>query len=238
MATATASKLLKFHLTHTSSNRKTGPIPVSTSSKATCPDSCPFLGNGCYAESGPLAIHSAAVTAGTRGVPWAEFLQLIRNLPPHQLWRHNQSGDLYRPGNAIGRTALAQLVEANRGRRGFTYSHHKRTPRTVEAFRAATANGFTVNASCHTEAEADAAIADGLRAVFIVPADDARTTWETAGGNRAVVCPAQRFERMDCATCQLCQARPQNVAIAFKAHGTSRRKVEAVISAAAAAANG
>jgi len=236
MTPATAP--LKFHLTRTSSNRKTGPIPVSTSSKATCPDSCPFLGNGCYAESGPLAIHSAAVTAGTRGVPWTEFLQLIRNLPRHQLWRHNQSGDLYRPGNAIGRTALAQLVEANQGRRGFTYSHHKLTPHTIQAFKTATAQGFTVNASCETETAADAAMAHGLRAVFVVSANETRTSWQTAGGNRAVVCPAQRFERMDCATCQLCQSRPQNVAVAFKAHGTSRRKVEAVIAAAAAAANG
>jgi hypothetical protein len=99
----------------------------------------------------------------------------------------------------------------------------------MEAFRAATANGFTVNASCHTEPEADAAMADGLRAVFIVPADDPRTTWETAGGNRAVVCPAQRFEGMTCQRCQLCHARPSNVAVVFRAHGNGRRKVETVL---------
>lgn len=237
-ATATATAPLKFHLTRTSSNSKTGPIPVSTSSRATCADSCPFRGHGCYADSGPLAIHWSAVTAGTRGVPWADFLQLIRNLPPHQLWRHNQAGDLYRPGNAVGQTALNQLVEANRGRRGFTYSHHPLTARTIQAFKTATAQGFTVNASCETETAADAAMAHGLRAVFVVPADESRTSWQTAGGNRAVVCPAQRFDRMDCATCQLCQSRPQHVAIAFRAHGTGRRKVESVIAAAAAAANG
>jgi hypothetical protein len=47
---------LRFHLTRVSSNAKTGKIPVSTSSKATCPATCPFMGNGCYAASGPLAI--------------------------------------------------------------------------------------------------------------------------------------------------------------------------------------
>jgi len=229
--------MLKFHLTRTSANAKTGPIPVSTSSRATCPDSCPFRGNGCYADSGPLAIHWSAVTAGSRGVPWADFLQLISNLPPRQLWRHNQAGDLYRPGTITGQTALAQLVEANHGRRGFTYSHHRLTAGTIQTFKSATAQGFTVNASCETEGAADVAIAHGLRAVFVVPSTETRTSWQTEGGNRAVVCPAQRLDRMDCATCKLCQARPQNVAIAFKAHGTSRRKVEAVL-AAATAANG
>lgn len=228
---------LRFHLTLRSSNAKTGPIPVSTSSAETCPshDICPFKGNGCYAESGPLAIHWRKVTQGLRGVPWQEFLRAIRDLPKGQLWRHNQAGDLWKPGTAMGRADLAQLVEANRGRRGFTYSHHKRTPSTVQAFRAATANGFTVNASCHSEAAADAAMADGLRAVFVVSAAESRAQWVTAGGNRAIVCPAQRFAGMTCERCQLCASRPSQVAIAFRAHGTQWRAVEAALSTFAGA---
>lgn len=226
---ATAGRL-RYHLTAVSSNRKTGPIPVSTSSRATCdPTACPYFGNGCYAETGPQALHWRKVTEGSRGVPWADFLQLIRRLPVGQLWRHNAAGDLWKPGTVTGRAALAQLVEANRGRKGYTYSHHRRTPATVQAFKAATANGFTVNASCQTETEADAAMADGLRAVFVVPSDDQRTQWETAGGNRAVLCPAQRFDAMDCNRCRLCQSRPSNIAVVFRAHGTGRRKVEAVL---------
>jgi hypothetical protein len=164
-------------------------------------------------------------------MPWEHFLAAIAALPSGQLWRHNQAGDLYRPGTVIGRKALAQLVEANYGKRGYTYSHHKRTASTIQAFKAATANGFTVNASCQTEQEADGAIASGLRAVFVVPADEIRTAWDTPDGNRAVVCPAQRVEGMDCATCKLCQSRPENIAIAFKAHGNGKRKVEAAIAA-------
>jgi hypothetical protein len=221
----------RFHLTARSANAKTGPIPVSTSPAQTCPsgDICPFKGNGCYAERGPLALHWRAVTEGRRGVPWAEFLASIRALQPGQLWRHNQAGDLYRPGTVTGRAALAALVDANRGRRGFTYSHHRRTPAVAQAFRAATA-------SCHSETEADAAIADGLRAVFVVAADDPRTIWRTAGGYRAVVCPAQRFDAITCERCRLCQARPQNVTVVFRAHGTGAAAIERAI--AAAGANG
>jgi hypothetical protein len=231
MAIPTISGRLRFHLTVRSGNAKTGPIPVSTSSAKTCPTTCPFMGNGCYAASGPLALHWKAVTAGKRGNPWQEFLADVAALPAGQIWRHNAAGDLYRPGTVIGRTALAQLVAANRGKRGYTYSHHKRTPATVAAFKAATANGFTVNASCETVAGADHAIAQGLRAVFVVPSTETRTAWDTPDGNRAVLCPAQRIDGLTCEKCRLCQSRPQNVAVAFKAHGTGRRKVEAVLAA-------
>lgn len=232
--TPAPSGALRFHLTLRSANAKTGPIPVSTSSAATCPSAavCPFKGNGCYAERGPLALHWRAVTEGRRGQPWAAFLDAIRALPAGQLWRHNQAGDLWRPGTAIGRAALAALVAANRGRRGFTYSHHRRTPAVVAAFKGATANGFTVNASCHSETEADAAIANGLRAVFVVPAGDSRAIWRTAGGNRAIVCPAQRFDAITCDRCRLCQSRPAHVAIAFRAHGTGAAAIERAIAGA------
>jgi hypothetical protein len=233
IATAAPSGALSFHLSARSSNAKTGPIPVSTSSAATCPKGtiCPFKGNGCYAETGPLALHWRAVTEGSRGMPWADFLAAIAQLPQGQLWRHNQAGDIVDPNTATGRQMLSELVAANRGRRGFTYSHHRRGAVAITALRAATANGFTVNASCNSETEADAAIAAGCRAVFVVASGDTRVSWKTPDGNRAIVCPAQRFERMDCATCKLCQARPQNVAIAFRAHGTQRRKVDAVLAA-------
>jgi len=45
---------MKFHIVEKSSNRKTGPIPVTTSPVETCPTSCPLKNNGCYAEGGPL----------------------------------------------------------------------------------------------------------------------------------------------------------------------------------------
>jgi hypothetical protein len=223
---------LRFHLSLKSSNVKTGPIPVSTSSRETCDPLCPFFGNGCYGDNYPLRFHWDAVTRGERGETWPGFLAAIRALPAGQLWRHNQAGDLWKPGTVMGRAALAQLTEANAGRRGWTFCHHKRTPAVVQAFKSATAQGFTVNASCHSEKEADAAMAHGLRAVFVAPSTETRRQWSTAGGNRAVVCPAQRFEGMDCATCRLCQARPSNVAIVFLAHGTGRKKAEAAIAAA------
>ena len=41
-----------YHLTKVSSNRKTGPIPVSTTTSDSCPPTCSLKGAGCYAEQG------------------------------------------------------------------------------------------------------------------------------------------------------------------------------------------
>ena len=226
---------LRLHLTRVSSNAKTGPIPVSTSSKATCPSTCPFMGNGCYAASGPLALHWAAVTRGERGTPFAEFLAAIRSLPVGQLWRMNQAGDIPHNGTGkISRRFIKGMVAANRGRRGFTYTHHDLTKgENLSLIRYANRNGFTVNVSTETEAAADRAIAAGLPAVIAVPSTETRTTWRTPAGNAVLVCPAQRSDTKTCSDCQLCSdKRGRRVVIAFLAHGTGKKKANAAIAAA------
>ena len=222
----------RYHLTLKSANAKTGPIPVSTSSAKLCPATCPFApanGGGCYASSGPLAIHWAKVTSGERGGSWTEFLQQITQLPIGQLWRMNQAGDIRDPKTAKGREQLQQLTEANRGRRGWTYTHHRLTPAAVAAVKGATAQGFTVNVSTETMAAADAAVAKGLRAVTVVPSTDTRRVWRSPDGNPVVTCPAQVHDDMTCERCKLCQGRAQDVIVAFRAHGTGRTKVDAFL---------
>jgi hypothetical protein len=224
---------LRFHLTRVSSNVKTGPIPVSTSSRSTCSPSCPFLGNGCYAESGPLAIHWAAVTRGERGQPLREFMAAIAALPAGQLWRHGQAGDFPHTAGRISRRYLRAIIAANRGRNGYTYTHHSLAiGENASLIRSANRNGFTVNVSTESMAAADSAIAAGLPAVLAVPSDEERVTWQTAAGNRVLVCPAQRSDTKTCADCKLCHKRGRRVIIAFLAHGIGKRKVNAAIAAA------
>lgn len=224
---------LRFHLTRVSSNVKTGPIPVSTSSKATCPATCPFMGNGCYAASGPLALHWQAITRGDRGVPFADFLESIRNLPKGQIWRHNQAGDLPHSAGRISRRFIRGIVAANRGRRGFTYTHHDLSKgENASLIRYANRNGFRVNVSTETESAADHAIATGLPAVLAVPSTETRKAWRTPAGNAVLVCPAQRSDTKTCADCQLCERRGSRVVIAFIAHGTGKRKADLAIAAA------
>jgi hypothetical protein len=135
-----------FHLTLKSRNAKTGPIPVSTSTAATCPTSCPFnAGNGCYASSGPLALFWRKVTENKAGAEYGAFLKQIRALLDGQLWRHNQSGDLAGDGDALDIGALDALVAANKGKRGFTYTHKPlATAAEREAIERANANGLSL----------------------------------------------------------------------------------------------
>lgn len=219
---------MNVHLTPKSANAKTGPIPVSTSSRESC-GACPLKGNGCYAESGPLALHWNAVTRGERGTDWATFCDDIAALPDDQLWRHNQAGDLPRvPGSdAIDTVALEQLVDANHGKRGFTYTHHALTDDNLRAIELANVGGFTVNLSADDLDEADQMLETGLPVVVLLPADQT-TNCLTPGGAKVIVCPATIRDDVSCSTCQMCARADRQIVIGFPAHGTSAKKASVV----------
>jgi len=220
---------LRFHLTRVSGNSKTGPIPVTTSSRDTCPSSCPFRGQGCYADAGPLALHWGKVTAAERGVPFAQHCADLASLPPGQLVRLNQAGDLVHKHGRISRRFVRGIVAACRNLKAYTYTHHKlNIGENLQMLRFANRNGLTVNVSTETEAAADRAIESGLPAVLAVNSDEPRDTWHTPAGNVVLVCPAQRRDT-DCATCQLCRTRGRRVIIAFRAHGTGKKKANQAI---------
>lgn len=223
---------MNYHLTPMSSNTKTGPIPVTTTSRASCPDSCPFKGQGCYAESGPLALHWRKVTEGERGGSLQDLTAAIRRLPRRGLWRHNQAGDLPGTGDHIDRSELRAITRANKGRRGFTYTHKPTSIReNVAAIREANEGGFTVNVSAEREDTADQLFASGLPVVITVSGSESRRTWQTAGGTTVVACPAQYRDEVTCATCQLCANRTRKSVIAFPVHGTGKKRAEKVIKA-------
>jgi len=178
---------------------------------------------GCYADSGPLALHWNKIPY--RGMPWEDFCEAIAALPAGTLWRHNQAGDL--PGDGADRIdgpALMDLVEANLGRRGFTYTHYDPT-KGDNAYWIAAANamGFTINLSADTLEQADAYAALGLGPVVVVLPSYTSAHGMTPEGRTVAVCPATQTEGVSCATCQIC-AKQRQAVIGFPAHG-SRKKV-------------
>ena len=208
-------------------------MAVSTSSKLTCSPSCPFLNNGCYANSGPLNLHWLKVTNGERGDNFQTFLGKLKELPAGSAFRHNQAGDLPHNLGKISRTFVRKMVESTAHLRAYTYTHHNlQLGENLQLLRYANRNGFTINVSCESEAQVDDAIAAELPAVLVVPSDEKRTTWRTESGNAVIVCPAQRSDTVTCADCMLCHKRGKKVAIAFLAHGTSKKKAEAQLSEA------
>lgn len=219
---------LAFHLTPVSNNVKTGPIPVSTSSRDSCSPVCPFFDNGCYAESGPLRIHWNAVTANLRGMSFEVFCQTIASLEEGQLWRMNQAGDLPHVGGYIDAGAVAMLIEANQGKRGFTYTHHDMTlPGNLDIVELANVSGFTINLSANDLSHADQLADTGLPVCVVLPIDQEVNT-VTPDGRRVVVCPAAIRENVSCMTCQLCQRADRTVIVGFPSHGTGAKKADAV----------
>lgn len=209
--------------TRASANKKTGPIPVSMTEMNSCPASCALKGAGCYAELGPLAINWRRTAE--RGMEWEEFCAQISRLPRGQLWRHNQAGDLPGKHDQLDLKALAQLVKANAGRKGFTYTHYPmEDPVNLAAVKHATASGFVVNASADTLEQADALRALGLPVVTLLPSDAGKLT-KTPAGHTVVVCPASRMEDVTCATCGLCAVSGRKSIVGFPAHGPRKNVI-------------
>ena len=215
---------MQVHLTLKSANAKTGPIPVSTTTKASCPPDC-AMRDACYAASGPLALHWSKVTAGARGTDWPTFTAQIAALPDGQLWRHNQAGDLpVTPAGTVDPVKLGQLVHANTGKRGFTYSHHRDAP-SIDWIRHANTWGFTVNLSANDLQDADTLADHHAGPVVVVLPSTQTTNTRTPAGRPVVVCPATQRDNVSCDTCQLC-ARQRDVIVGFPGHGTRKRVID------------
>ena len=122
--------------------------------------------------------------------------------------------------------ALGQIVKANRGRKGFTYTH-KKSPEAIAWAKHATAWGFTVNLSADDAGEADRLAATGAPVVVVVPMDTPKHT-TTPEGRPVLVCPAQTTEGMTCALCQLCQKADRRQIIGFRAHGTKAKTADRI----------
>ena len=221
-----------FHFAARSRNAKTGPIPVTTTSNDTCPASCPFKGKACYAEAGfHSRLHWQKVTAGKRGGSLQALLSAIGKLKPDTLWRHNQAGDLPGDGETIDAGAVAAITAANKGKRGFTYTHKPMTADNIAIVRAANADGFTVNLSANNTAHADELAALNIAPVVVVlpEAVHGNQTLATPAGRKIVVCPATYRDEVTCASCGLCQ-RQRTAIVGFPAHGTQAAAADAIAS--------
>lgn len=213
---------MRYHFIPESSNRKTGAIPVTYTERASCPPSCPHYRADCYAED--FYTRMAWDKVPQRGGTLEALCEAVAALPEGQLWRMNVAGDLPGEGEAVDPVALGEIVRANTGRRGFTYTH-KKSPEALAWAAHATRWGFTVNLSADDAGEADA-LAEHGPVCAIVPTDTPEKSY-TPEGRTIIVCPAQTREDVTCASCGLCAIPDRRVIIGFRAHGTRARVADA-----------
>lgn len=214
----------KIHFIPKSSNRKTGPIPTTYSERETCPPSCPHYRDDCYAED--FYTRLAWDKVPTRGGSIDDLAAAVAALPEGQLWRHNVAGDLPGIGEKIDGRALGQIIKANKGRRGFTFTHKTRTARNRALIATANSGGFTVNLSADDVGQADTLAAYGVGPVVSVVPIDTPEKFITPQGRPGIVCPAQTREEVTCQTCGLCSLASRRVIIGFRAHGSKAKTAD------------
>lgn len=231
----------KFIITKVSGNPITGKIMVTTSPRKTCPTACPFRkdsGNGaCYAEHGMLGGFiwtkldrlPAGETFGHIAVrSKADLIDSITSLPPGTIWRHNQAGDLATDDQLnIDEASLTEIVVANKGRKGFTYTHFdvENNLHNRRVVKEANESGFTVNLSGNNLEHADELADLGIAPVTVVVPMDQMTNTVTPMGRKVIICPARTEQKLTCKECRICSKQRQAI-VAFPALGARKHIVQ------------
>ena len=157
-----------------SQNAKTGPMPACIVERASCWGGCPLYENGCYAESGALAMHWDRVSRGLVGGSWSEFCAEVAKLRPGRLWRYAQAGDLPGYGAEIDGKLLEELVAANIGKKVIAFTHKpvlgddSISVKNRHLILAAIKAGFKINLSADNPAHADQLADLGIAPVVTV----------------------------------------------------------------------
>ena len=181
----------------------------------------------------PMNLHWHNVSEGKAGGSWDTFTAQIAALPMGQPWRHNQAGDLPGDGDAIDAAKLSALVNANRGKLGWTYTHKPmdHMHRNRKAVADANANGFVINLSADTLAEADelAALNIGPVVVVLDAPEGAKADTTTPEGRKVITCPATYRDDVTCCfRLPAMRSREAETIVGFPAHGTYRKAAAAV----------
>ena len=126
----------------------------------------------------------------------------------------------------IDHAMMRQLIRANRGRGGFTYTHHNPVD-NAGIIAESNANGFTVNLSSNNVTEADTmAEMEIAPVVTLLPTDSAKVTF-TPKGRKVVRCPAETSDRVTCQTCRLCHKTDRPI-IGFTPHGSGKKVTQEI----------
>lgn len=218
----------------TSENAKLGPVSATYVGQQSCPDSCPLLNRGCYAETGPVGIIARRLSKGRRGslALAREEARAIAGLTGDRLLRLHVVGDtatnpgavvLGKAAESYGRRGMRPLF----GKKVWTYTHAWKMVR-----RESWGQAVSVLASCEDPKDVAWADAAGYAAALVVPSFE-RPVAYTLGGLTVLPCPNQTTG-VTCHDCGLCRnderLREAGLVIGFAAHGaranTVRRHLE------------
>jgi len=215
--------------TATTKNKKTGNVPTIAigATREESLDSCravgcPLLhkkhggeGGGdnplCYSQHGtPSFSHSAMVKAHAKGKQYSLRGALANASRAARMVRLGSIGDPAALSPIDGAYIRKAVRDEGLALVGYTHGWAMDIAKRWKGH---------IMASCETMEQADTAIADGWRAVVVLPEDFEGRTFDTPDGNRGIVCPAQlQPEIVTCNTCRLCDGSKAGPVVGFIDH--------------------
>lgn len=223
---------MKVLFTLHSRNKKLGSMPAAMIESKSCPDNCGLKKNGCYSEFGNVRLHWKRLdkSKGEERYSWKHFIRQIKALFPGQIWRMSVAGDLPGTNNHIDKRKMMELINANKGRLGFGYSHKpvrgksKQAKHNRDLIRLANKRKFTINLSADNLSDADSLVDLGIAPVVsIVPIGTPKHSL-TPKGRKVLICPETTIG-LTCDRCRLCANPKRKSVIGFVAHGVMKKSV-------------
>lgn len=222
-----------------SKNAKIGQVAATYASIAsTCPPTCPFMGEGCYAQSGHVGFTVRRLDADGACAEDAALYEaslIARTVPPKGLpLRLHVSGDARTP---VAAELLGRAARAWRSKGGgpvWTYTHAWR-----DVPRDAWGPAVNVLASMESTAEGRAAQAAGYVPAVVVDKHPPNGRAYEKDGVKWIPCPNQTRRAPDggdvtCTSCRLCfdtsALAARGMGIAFAAHGSGTKRALKVLS--------
>jgi hypothetical protein len=220
-----------------SKNIKTGLVSATYASiDATCPKSCPFMGEGCYAQIGMVGIHTVRfnrkynrarnpITPETVAREEAGLIKKAteegKNLLPLRL---HVAGDL-RTNKAA---QLIRTAVKNWNNPVWSYTH---AWRNVD--RKSWGDTISVLASCETQEQAELAMKRGYAVAMVTGPHLSPKAYTAPNGIKIIPCPAQTHDNVTCVSCKLCwndkKLLDQRAVIGFEVHGVMKRRMLTVL---------
>lgn len=210
-------------------NRKLGEVSVTLVSQASCPKSCPFYKAGCYAEAGPMGIHTSRLNKSlvTDQIEIAKCeAEAILGLKGRRPLRLHVVGDTTTSEAAKIVSEAARSYSKRQNQPVWGYTHQHDIPR--EAW-----DGVSMLRSCESIDQVRQSHKDGYAAALVVSEFKQDTVYEIAPGIKGVPCPQITGRAKTCEDCGLCmndkKLLKSNLVILFAAHGSGTKKIKRML---------
>ena len=203
-----------------SENKKTGMVSATYVSQATCPTSCSFFNNGCYAEGGRVGItthklnKSEIIDPNTIADMEAAAIKTLTGARP---LRVHVVGDCTTPyaASVVGK-AMVEYPNA-----AWTYTH------AWQDVKASDWQEANVLASCESIEEVDTAKKRGYATALVVDKFESTKLYKKDGVS--ILPCREQTNGIQCVNCKLCfnveKLKKHNITIGFEAHGINKKKV-------------